>query len=166
VVIIHPAQQHRRRHVLAAVALLGGTFLAIAGCGTSDSTSTQAGPAQSVSLADLADKIHLIAADDCQTRPPATVYPDCARYVAEVAGSAATATDLAPHSTDASTIRAAASRVEDDLATFDGDACAPTLGTASTSTSTCVADLTALRTGVAALDTAVRAGEPRATSTP
>jgi hypothetical protein len=166
VVITHPAQQHRRRHVLAAVALLGGTFLAIAGCGTSDSTSTQAGPAQSVSLADLADKLDLIAADDCQTRPPATVYPDCARYAAEVASSATTATDLAPRSTNASTIRAAASRVDDALATFGGDGCAPTMGAASTSTSTCAADLTALRTGVAALDTAVRIGQPQATTTP
>jgi hypothetical protein len=40
------------------------------------------------------------------------------------------------------------------------------LGAAITSTSTCAADLAAQRTGVAALDTAVRAGEPRTTSTP
>jgi hypothetical protein len=70
---------------LAAAALLAA-LTGCAGCG-SDSRGGAPTPSTTGDVTALRVKVHALEADQCQRVDARTVYPECARYVTEVAGT-------------------------------------------------------------------------------
>jgi hypothetical protein len=137
--------------VLLVAALAVG---ALAACDTPAPTRAAPPPSSyATSLADLQDKVDAIAQDSCTTRPAAAVYPDCARYVAEV-GNAALATQGAATSVaGAAQLGATATRLADEVGQFSKVGCVAAPGVAGPPAQTCgdalrkiQVDLTAMRT--------------------
>jgi hypothetical protein len=145
----------RPSRLLPALTLGIGVLAACAAPGpTRDAPPPSANYA--TSLADLQDKVDAIAQDSCTTRPAVQVYPDCARYVAEV-GNAALATQGAAASvTGAGPLGATAARLADEVGQFSRTGCVAAPGVAGPPAQACgdvlkkiQVDLTALRAELA-----------------
>ncbi len=102
----------------------------LAGCGGSAAPAAPPNPPHTytTSLSALAQKADLIAQDDCTSKPPAQVYPNCARYVAEVGNLA-----LASQSTGV----AVAPRLADEVGQFSRAGCVAAPGVAAPAAATC-----------------------------
>jgi hypothetical protein len=145
--------------VLLIAALAVG---ALAACDAS-APSRSAPPASSTyttSLADLQDKVDAIAEDNCTTRPAVQVYPNCARYVAEVGNAALSTRDAATAVAGSGQLSATASRLADEVGQFSKDGCVAAPGVAGPPAQTCgdalrkiQIDLTAMRTQLTAAST-------------
>lgn len=98
----------RRLALLAVLALL------VTGCGATTADGGPVGPVRTGvggSLAALTDKIDSIAQDECATKPAATVFPDCARFITEVGNVAVAVTGAAPGRPDATVLESSATAV-------------------------------------------------------
>ncbi len=151
----------------SAVLLLAALAVGVlAGCDTSTPSTPSTPPptpsssTYTTSLADLQDKVEAIAADNCTTRPAIQVYPDCARYVAEVGNAALSTRDAATSVGGSSQLGATAGRLADEVGQFSKDGCVAAPGVAGPPAQTCgdalrkiQVDLTAMRSQLAATTT-------------
>jgi hypothetical protein len=145
--------------LLLVVALAVG---ALAGCDTPAPTRPAPPPsaAYTTSLADLQDKVDAIAQDSCTTRPAVQVYPDCARYVAEVGNAALSTKDAAASVAGAGQLGTTAGRLADEVGQFSRAGCVAAPGVAGPPAQTCgdalrkiQVDLTAMRSQLTAATT-------------
>jgi hypothetical protein len=132
---------------------------ALAACDVPAAPRSAPPPANAISLADLQDKVDAIAQDSCTTRPAIQVYPDCARYVAEV-GNAALSTQDAATSVGAAPLGATAARLAGEVGQFSRAGCVAAPGVAGPPAQTCgdalkkiQVDLTAMRNQLTAATT-------------
>ncbi|HEY0816838.1 MAG TPA: hypothetical protein VGE11_26475 [Pseudonocardia sp.] len=146
----------RRRFELLLVAALA--VGALAACGTPAPAGVAPPPSTyTTSLADLQDKVDAIAEDSCSTRPAAQVYPDCARYVAEVGNAALATRDVAASVAGSGQLGTTAARLADEAGQFSRVGCVATPGVAGPPAQTCgdalkkiQVDLTAMRSQLTA----------------
>lgn len=71
------------RAVIAGTAL--AAVLALAGCADAQPGDVNNGPGYTDSIADLLVKIPALQNDPCRSTQASTIYPNCGRYVTEVA---------------------------------------------------------------------------------
>jgi hypothetical protein len=103
------------RLVLAAgmVVLVG-----LAGCGANGPAPPRGTP--HVDVGALRVKVRALQADQCQRLDPRAVYPDCGRYVTEVAGTVGTLRAQLGGRPDAAE---ALGRLQSGVATYQGRSC-------------------------------------------
>ena len=144
----------RRLLPLAALALL----LLLGACGTPATPTTPVRAGVGASLTDLNDKVGSIAQDECATKPAATVFPNCPRFVTEVTNAATAVRGAAPGRPDTAALTTTATRTGDALTAFIGDGCVLSPSQPAPPATTCGPDLArvqdALRAMRAALATA------------
>ncbi len=112
------------------------------------------------SLSAISDKLDAIAMDECATRPAATVFPDCPRFVAEIANAATAVQGGAPGRSNAAELTATATTAGDTTAAFIRDGCIANPGQTAPSAQTCGPDLQRIQTAL----TAMRAALARSTA--
>jgi len=134
------------RLVLAAgmVVLVG-----LAGCGPNGSAPPRGTPG--VDVGALRVKVRALEADQCQRLDPHVVYPDCGRYVTEVAGTTGTLRAQLAGRPDAA---GALARLQSGVATYQGRSCESPGGPAEE----CATALATLRTALAQLGDALPGG--------
>lgn len=146
---------------LAPLAVLAALAVPLAGCGASGPPSTPVRAGVNGSLSNIQNKIDLIAQDECATKPAATVFPNCPRFVTEVGNAAVAVTGAAPGRPGSAELEAAATASGDAVSAFIGDGCIASPSRPAPSPATCGPDLekiqSALRTLKAVLDTAAAA---------
>jgi hypothetical protein len=153
-----------RSAVLLVAALAVG---ALAACDTSAPTSSAPPPSSTytTSLADLQDKVEAIAEDNCTTRPAAQVYPDCARYVAEVGNAALATRDAAASVAGSGQLGTTAARLADEAGQFSMAGCVAAPGVAGPPAQTCGDALRKIQVDLTAMRTQLTAAAPRPTPT-
>jgi hypothetical protein len=135
---------------LAGVALL----VLLAGCGGAGqggSTGGSQAPPATGDVSALRVKVHALEADQCQRVDPRTVFPECGRYVTEVAGTVGTLRgQLAgqPNSGDA------LARLQSGVSEYQGKGCEGPSAPADE----CAAALGKLRTALAEAANALPGG--------
>lgn len=139
--------------LVAALAVLGGC--------ASEAPARSRAPSSTytTSLATLQDKVDAIAQDSCTTRPAVQVYPDCARYVAEV-GNAALATQGAAAVNGAGSLQATASRLADEVGLFSRTGCVATPGVSGPPAQVCGDALRKIQVDLAAMRTQLAEAAP------
>ena len=143
--------------LLAASAVL---TLAVTACGAATPAST--GPSTPVragvnaSLADTSDKVDAIASDECATASATTVYPNCARFIAEVGNAALAVAGGAPGHPGADRLTAAATDVGGAVSAFIRDGCVASPSQAPPVAATCGTDLTHIQDGLRTMRAALR----------
>ncbi len=146
--------------------LLPFLLLTLAGCaGTATAPSTPVRAGVGGSIADIASKVNLIAQDECATKPAATVFPNCPRFITEIGNVAVAVTGAAPGRPDAAALMASATSVGDAVSAFIGDGCVASPSEPTPSPATCGPDLQKIQSGLKNLRSAVNAS-PGATATP
>ncbi len=149
------------RHMARTFGLLVAALAVLGGCASPPPTQS-APPAATyaTSLADLQDKVDAIAQDSCTTRPAVQVYPDCARYVAEVGNAALATQGAAAAISGTGQLGATATRLADEVGQFSRTGCVAAPGVAGPPPQACgavlkkiQADLTTMRTQLAAAAT-------------
>jgi hypothetical protein len=138
--------------------LLVGVLAVLGGCaGPPAAQSAAPSSTYAASLADLQDKVDAIAQDSCTTRPAVQVYPDCARYVAEVGNAALATQGIAASMSGAGQLGSTAARLADDVAQFSRTGCVAAPGVAGPPAQVCgdglkkiQVDLTTMRSQLAA----------------
>jgi hypothetical protein len=134
----------------AAVSGVLATLL-LAGCGSPAQDTAPAARSGGASLANLNDKVGSIAQDECATKPAATVFPNCPRFVTEVANAAVAAKGAAPGHPGADALTAAATGTADAVAAFVRDGCVLSPGQPAPPAETCGPDLTRIQEGLRTL---------------
>lgn len=141
--------------VRAVVGLV--VLLVLSGCGGSNAVEVRGpeptlppGGVPSATLEDLRLKLASISQDECARDDPATVYPDCGRFVAEIEASLAAVRDRVPAASPA------ADAVQRDVTAYTrgGCAAAPNSGPAG-DPATCASALGALQRDVRTMVRAV-----------
>jgi hypothetical protein len=136
--------------------------LLLAGCGSGalttqpsvdDQTRPPVAPSASPSDAfnSAVTKLRLIAQDSCQTDPPAQVYPNCERFLAELRSAAGTIQNNAPGLPGGVPMGRTAAAVLAGVAAYDKDGCGAAPDSSGGAVQACTADLTRVRQGVSAL---------------
>jgi hypothetical protein len=128
--------------VRLAVAAGMAVLVALAGCGTGVQAPPRGTPGVDVDA--LRVKVHALEADQCQRLDPRAVFPDCGRYVTEVAGTVgALRAQLGgkPNAADA------LARLQSGVATYQGRSCEVPGGPVEE----CATALATLRTALAQL---------------
>lgn len=148
--------------------LLAVLALTVAGCGatTADgrpTTPVRTGVDGSLSL--LTDKIDSIALDECATKNPATVFPNCPRFITEVGNVAVAVTGAAPGRPDAAALQSTATAVGDAVSGFIGHGCVASPSEPVPSAATCGPDLQKIQAGLKAMQAAVNASAAAAPTT-
>lgn len=142
--------------------------LTLTGCGA---TTADGGPTTPVrtgvdgSLAALTDKIDSIALDECATKPAATVFPNCPRFVTEVGNVAVAVTGAAPGRPGAAALQSSATAVGDAVSAFVRDGCVASPSEPAPSAATCGPDLQRIQTGLKAMQSAVNSSAAAAPTT-
>ena len=157
----HPtARRPGAGRVSGLVALLAGSVVLLAGCGSPTLTTPAPAPTGAPSatatgggaLGGAVSKLDLISQDGCQTDPPEQVYPGCDRYLAELRSAVGTVQGNSAGLADAARIQSTAAELMGALGAFDRDGCGGGPYSAGASNGPlCVADLGRVRTGLSTL---------------
>jgi hypothetical protein len=149
-----------RSSALTAVPALVVAVVTLAGCGaatTDAGTTTPVRTGVDGSLSALTDKIDSIALDECATKTPATVFPNCPRFVAEVGNVAVAVTGAAPGRPGAAAMTSSATAVGQAVSTFIGHGCVASSSGPAPSAAVCGPDLQEIQTDLKAMQEAVNA---------
>ena len=76
---------------------------ALAGCADNQPGDTNNGPGYTDNVADLLVKVPALDGDPCRSKQAGTLYPNCGRYVTEVANTIAALRDNLPNQAQALT---------------------------------------------------------------
>lgn len=109
----------------------------------------------SATLVDLTEKVDAIAQDECATTTAATVFPNCPRFVAEVANAALAAKGGAPGHPGAEALTATATSLGDAVSAFIRDGCVQSPSQPAPSATTCGPDLARVQDGLRSMRTAL-----------
>ncbi len=139
----------RRLVPLAAVLLL------LHACGSPARDTAPVPAAAGASLADLTEKVDAITQDECATRTAATVFPNCPRFIAEVANAALAAKGGAPGHPGAEALTTAATGVGDAVSVFIRDGCVLSPSQPAPPGTTCGPDLARVQDTLRAMRTAL-----------
>ncbi|GDY29973.1 hypothetical protein GTS_16060 [Gandjariella thermophila] len=131
---------------LAGVALL----VLLAGCAGGSRSGTPAPPTTADATA-LRVKVHALEADQCQRVDARTVYPECGRYVTEVAGTVGT---LRSQLSGQPAAGDALARLQSGVSAYQSRGCDGPAAPADE----CAAALTTLRTALAQAGSALPGG--------
>jgi hypothetical protein len=135
--------------------LILATLLLVGACGTPAQVTTPATPAAGASLANLVEKVDSIAQDECATKPAATVFPNCPRFVAEVGNAAVAVKGAAPGRPNADVLAAAATSVSDGVSAFIRNGCVLSPSQTAPPAETCGPDLARIQDALGAMRTAL-----------
>jgi hypothetical protein len=140
------------------VPLAVAALLLAGGCGSAAPATSPERAGAGGSLADITEKVESIAQDGCATKPAATVFPNCPRFIAEVANVANAVRGAAPGRAGAEALTTAATSATDATSAFLRDGCVLSPSQPAPSTETCGADLTRVQEALRAMRTALAAG--------
>jgi hypothetical protein len=135
--------------------LISAALLLLGACGAPAPAATPATAPTGASLADLVEKVDSIAQDECATKPAATVFPNCPRFVAEVGNAAVAVKGAAPGRPGADALTATATSVSDGVSAFIRDGCVLSPSQPAAPAATCGPDLARVQDALRAMRTAL-----------
>ncbi len=136
--------------------LLIAPVIVLLGACSSPARDTAPVPAPAAaSLADLSEKVDSIAQDECATATAASVFPNCPRFVAEVANAALAAKGGAAGHPGAAALTTTATSLGDAVAAFIRDGCVLSPSQPAPPATTCGPDLARVQDELRAMRTAL-----------
>lgn len=151
-----------RRPALVALAVLAAGVLT--GCASTTSPAAPSSGTYTMTISAVAEKADAISQDSCATGDPVAVYPDCARFVAEVGNLALAAQGAANGVPGSEMLMRTARRLSDEVGAFSTTGCVAAPGVAGPPAQTCGDGLRRIQEDLRVLHTsldAARRSAPR-----